>query len=281
MLFANGEHAAAAELMLSALDLAPGWVLGWYRLGEFHEAAGATDAAGKAWRMTLSLDASDRAGAVLKLALIGAGAAPSTPPVAFVEALFDDYADRFDASLVGALGYRAPELLEGAIQAAAPDRRFSRAIDLGCGTGLMGQRLRPICGVLEGHDISAGMLRKAKAKDIYDRLVKSDLQSLALPAARVDLVTAADVFIYVGALERVFAMVAEALAPSGLFAFMVESQNADESFRLRDTRRYAHSEPYVRQSLAGAGLSVLSWEQATIRMDRGAPVAGLIVLAAR
>ena len=32
---------AAAELMLGALELAPGWAMGWFRLGEFHEAAGA------------------------------------------------------------------------------------------------------------------------------------------------------------------------------------------------------------------------------------------------
>ena len=45
MLFASGDHAAAAELMLGALELAPDWSFGWFRLGEFHEAAGAGEAA--------------------------------------------------------------------------------------------------------------------------------------------------------------------------------------------------------------------------------------------
>ena len=53
MLFGSGDHAAAAELMLGALELAPDWALGWFRLGEMHEAAGALDAGGArpgAWR---------------------------------------------------------------------------------------------------------------------------------------------------------------------------------------------------------------------------------------
>lgn len=281
MLFANGEHAAAAELMLSAMELAPGWVLGWFRLGEFHEAAGETCAAEKAWRTTLALDPADHAGAALRLALIGADAQPTAPPSAFVEGLFDEYADRFDASLTGALGYRAPELLERAIRRAAPGRQFPRALDLGCGTGLMGVRLRSLVGKLEGQDISSAMLRKAEARGVYDRLDKSDLQMLALDPASVDLVTAADVFIYLGALDRVFATVAGGLSAGGLFAFSVEALDADGGFRLRETRRYAHSEAYLRETLASVGLTPAALERDTIRKDRNEPVAGLIVIATR
>src|SRR5436190_3295013 len=71
MLFGSGDHAAAAELMLGALELAPTWTLGWFRLGEMHEAAAALDAAAEAWLTALKLDPADRAGAALKLELIG------------------------------------------------------------------------------------------------------------------------------------------------------------------------------------------------------------------
>ena len=152
MLFANGDHAAAAELMLGALELAPQWAMGWFRLGEFQEAAGAVRQAEEAWRMALKLEPADRPGAALKLQLIGAAPLAEAPPSAFVETLFDQYADKFDDALVNTLGYRAPELLEAAIRAAAPGRRFARAIDLGCGTGLMGERLRSFVEDLEGHE---------------------------------------------------------------------------------------------------------------------------------
>jgi len=279
MLFGSGEAAPAAELMLGALELAPGWAMGWFRLGEFHEAAGAMDAATEAWRMAQKLDPADRAGAALKLALAGKGEAEDAPPSAFVEALFDQYAEKFDHALVDTLGYRVPEFLAEAIATAHPGR-FRLALDLGCGTGLMGERLRASCDRLEGFDISAEMLRKARAKGVYDKLEKADLQAFSYDGPKPDLVTAADVFMYVGALEGIVGTVATLLADDGLFAFSVEKLEV-EGFALQPSRRYAHAESYVRQILSEAGFAVVSLEEKTIRQDRNEPVTGLIVVASR
>ncbi|TIX47832.1 MAG: methyltransferase domain-containing protein, partial [Mesorhizobium sp.] len=158
-------------------------------------------------------------------------------------------------------------LLDQAIRSVRPGR-LSLALDLGCGTGLMGERLRPIVDRLEGYDISAAMLRKARAKGVYDRLVKADLQDLVYAGPKADLVVAADVFIYVGALEGIVRTVAGMLAEDGLFAFSVETLADTEpaggdSFALRPSRRYAHSEAYVRIVLAANGLSV-RWLQRTV-----------------
>jgi predicted TPR repeat methyltransferase len=278
MLFASGDHAAAAELMLGALELAPGWALGWFRMGEMHEAAGAIEQAAQAWRTAMKLDTDDRAGAGLKLELIGRAPASDAPPGAFVEALFDQYAQSFDKALIDKLDYRVPALLFEAIGRAGPTR-FAHAVDLGCGTGLMGEQLRPIATFLEGCDISAAMLKKAEAKAVYDRLFKADLQSLVLPPGEADLVTAADVFMYVGALERIVATVAVGLSPGGTFAFSVEKHDGPELFVLRETRRYAHAETYVRSALSASGLVLLSLEREVIRQDRGAAVEGFIVVA--
>lgn len=280
MLFASGDHAAAAELMLGALELAPDWSFGWFRLGEFHEAAGAFAEAIEAWRMAERLDPHDRAGAALKLQLAGASPADDASPSGFVETLFDQYAKTFDQSLVEKLGYRVPELLLGAVRAQSSGR-FDLVIDLGCGTGLMGERLRPLADRLEGYDISAEMLRKAEAKKLYDRLAKADLQTLRYEGERAGLVVAADVFMYLGALEKVFALAASTLAPGSLFAFSVEKHEGPENFVLRPSRRYAHAEAYVRLALAEAGFAVLSLDEAVIRQDRSEPVEGLIVVARR
>ncbi|MBL8581337.1 MAG: methyltransferase domain-containing protein [Rhizobiaceae bacterium] len=278
MLFASDDPAAAAEVMLGALELAPQWSLGWFRLGEFYEVAGNVAAAIQAWRTAQRLDPADRAGAGLKLELAGAEPASGAAPGAFVETLFDQYADRFDHALVDTLGYRVPELLFAAIDACR-EGTFSHAVDLGCGTGLMGERLRPLAQRLDGYDISAEMLRKARSKNVYDRLEKADLQAMAWQRERVDLVTAADVFMYVGALERVGALAAAMLAPGGLFAFSVESHDGTEDYVLRPSRRYAHSERDVRRTLSAHGLQVLSLARERIRMDRGEPIEGLIVVA--
>lgn len=276
MLFGNGEHAAAAEIMMGAMELAPDWALGWFRLGEFHEAAGIAVEAAQAWRICLKLDPADRAGAGLKLALIGAAPVPDAPPSEFVAALFDQYAPNFEASLVTKLGYGVPDFLLGKLG----ERHFALALDLGCGTGLMGERLRPITNELVGYDISAEMLKKAAAKKIYDRLEQVDIQALAEETLRPDLVTAADVFIYTGALDRVFAAIARMLTVEGLFAFSVELHDGD-GFVLRDSRRYAHSESYLRDQLSAAGFRILSLDHGTIRQDRGQPIPGLMVVAIR
>jgi predicted TPR repeat methyltransferase len=279
MLFASGDYAAAAELMLAALELAPGWAMGWFRLGEMQEAAGALGEAAEAWRMALKLDTADRTGATLKLELIGAAPSSSAPPSLFVESLFDQYAGTFDTSLVEKLGYRVPELMDQAIRAQRDC--FDRAVDLGCGTGLMGVRLRPLAAFLEGCDISGAMLRKAETRGVYDRLAKADLQTLELEAACADLVTAADVFMYLGALDGIFAKVVSSLRAGGIFAFSVERHAGPEDFVLRPSRRYAHSEQYLRRLLAESHLAIASFDKADIRMDRGEAIEGLIVVASR
>ena len=277
MLFASGDHAAAAELMLGALQLAPNWAMGWFRAGEMHEAAGQMQAAVEAWRMSLKLEPTDRPGAALKLQLIDASPATERPPSAFVEMLFDQYAEKFDHALVETLRYRVPELLMAAI-ATTGRVGFEHVVDLGCGTGLMGLKLRPVAKQLDGYDISAEMLRKARVKGVYDQLIKADLQELEFAGEAADLVTAADVFMYLGALDRVFSSVMKILASGGLFAFSVERLAGEGVFELQASRRYAHSEEYVHGLIAAVGLRLVSLDRVVIRQDRREPVEGLIVV---
>ena len=278
MLFAAGDHPAAAELMRDALVLVPDWVAGRFRLGEMLWEAGRLAEAQDCWRWVLRADGDDRFGVALKLGLSGALPDIDQPPTAFVEALFDQYAPDFDAALIEALDYRVPQLLAEAL-ARTGRAAFAHAVDLGCGTGLMGERLRSGVSFLEGIDLSAQMLKRAEAKGVYDRLEKADLQIASLPP-NADLVIAADVFMYVGAVDAAFARIRSALAPGALFAFSAERHDG-EGFVLRPSRRYAHSETYLRGLLAAHDFEVLLFDRAPIRMDRGAPVEGLIVVAER
>ncbi|MCT7374482.1 class I SAM-dependent DNA methyltransferase [Chelativorans salis] len=280
MLFSAGDFRAAAELMGEALSLAPEWAAGHFRHGEILAEAGDLTAATEAWRTALRLDHTDRLGAALKLELHGALPGLEAAPSAFVETLFDQYAGTFDEALVERLAYRVPELIWEALKRLGRER-FAHAIDLGCGTGLMGERLRVLASFLEGMDISAEMLKRAEDKRIYDRLARRDLLTLSALPTGADLVTAADVFMYVGALQRIFETVAGNLQPGGVFAFSVESHAGAEEMVLRPSRRYAHAPAHVRALLAGAGFDIASFEIATIRIDRDEPVEGLIVVAVR
>jgi predicted TPR repeat methyltransferase len=283
MLAEGGDFAAAAELMEQALEIVPGWAAGWFRLGGYREKA-ALPTAVEAYRQTLALQPDDLFGARLKLALIGAEQAPAQPPSRYVEGLFDEYADRFDTALVEKLAYSVPGKLAALVASYAP---FGRVIDLGCGTGLFGAEIRDGTARLEGFDLSANMLSKARAKQLYDHLGQADL---SLPSAqsglftevlsrhRADLVSAADVLMYLGSLETVFPLVLDLLAPSGFFAFSVEDMDEGESFALRDSLRYAHSEAYVRALLGRFGLDIVEVTKSVIRMDAGKPIQGILFL---
>lgn len=273
------DFASAAETLAGALDLAPSWTAGWYRLGEFHHGADALEDAARAWRRAIALDPSDQFGARAKLELVTGERVADTLPPAFVEALFDQYAPRFEAALVGKLAYRGPDLLMDAL-AAAGFTHAPRALDLGCGTGLMGAALRPACTWLEGVDLSAGMLAVAARRGIYDRLVKAEIATLPLDETGYDLIAAADVFAYMGALEPVMAWCAGSLIPGGRLAFTVEAGKG-AGYVLQDSRRYAHSRDYLQTLLVRAGFEAAQVTPCVVRRDRGADIASFAVTALR
>ncbi|WP_248306136.1 class I SAM-dependent DNA methyltransferase [Devosia oryzisoli] len=285
MLAESGDHAAAADLMNQALEIAPDWAAGWDLLGSFHEKAGNVSHAIAAWRRLEALDDEGTFGARLKLAAYDAGAAGEGTAVGYVEALFDQYAPQFEASLVGKLGYRVPEMLEQMVReemAKLGLTSVGKALDLGCGTGLMGERLRDAVTHLEGVDISAAMIAETARKGIYDSLQKAELvATLNARRSDIDLMTAADVFIYCGALQPVLAALVRALKPGGLVAFSLEAHDGEEALFLRPSLRYAHGIGPTREALVVAGLEVLRFETAILRFDRGAPITGILVLARR
>lgn len=275
----RGDAEAAIDLILQAEELAPDWPPFAFRRGEMLMAAGRRDEAVAAFTRCLQIDAADRLGAVIKLALLGAVPEPPQLPPGYVAALFDQYAPRFDVKLVERLGYCVPELLASAIADLKPGHETGeRVLDLGCGTGLAAERLRRRAAWLEGVDLSAGMLDQARRKGLYDALHRDDLlAALASPWARYDIVLAADVLIYLGALEPVMAAVAPALAADGLFAFSLQKLDGGD-YRLGADHRFSHGPAYVAGCAAAAGLSVLRLDEAVIREEGGQPVIGLIVV---
>jgi predicted TPR repeat methyltransferase len=283
MLADGGEHAAAAELMGQALELAPDWAAGWDLLGTYAEKAGQVSAAISAWRRLEALDDEGVFGAQLKLAAHDAGPASDGTATSYVEALFDQYASQFEQALLGKLGYRVPEILDRMVDEEMTRlglARFDKALDLGCGTGLMGEKLRAKVGFLEGIDISAAMIAETARKGIYDSLQKAELVA-ALNARRADadLMTAADVLIYCGALPPVLSALVPALKAGGIVAFSLEAHEGEEAVFLRPSLRYAHGVDATRDALVVAGLDILRFETAVLRFDRGAPVTGILVVA--
>ena len=205
---------------------------------------------------------------------------PPHPPRAYVESLFDDYAPDFQHHLLQDLKHQAHSSLLAPLL--AEGRRWSLALDLGCGSGLCGQLLAPVCDAVDGVDVSRVMVEQAAASGHYRRVHHAELLPfLAAHDGLADLIVAADVFIYVGALDALLPDAARRLAPGGVLAFSVEQADPGHDLQLRPSLRYAHGRAAIERLAASCGLSVRALWAAAIREDQRRPVMGWYVLLQR
>jgi predicted TPR repeat methyltransferase len=201
------------------------------------------------------------------------GETPERAPDAYVRALFDEYALKFEGHLVGELKYSVPWDLKEAVVRLRPGAKELDILDLGCGTGLCGELFRGMAREMTGVDISLKMVevargRKAEGRACYDAVWHGHItEALARFEGAMDVILAADVFIYVGGLEEVMPAAARALRAGGLFAFSLERHDG-EGFVLR--HRFAHSMSYVERVAREAGLTVRVKEACHLRNDVGA-----------
>jgi predicted TPR repeat methyltransferase len=273
----DGDWAAAAEIFEQTAELAPGWAPAWFALGEAREKLGDVEGAAEAFRWTLEADPADAQGAGPRLALLQRSEPPSALPQAYVTRLFNDYAPRFDAHLTEKLLYRGPAAIIEALDAASPGRRFAHALDIGCGTGLMGEAVRERVDRLTGVDLSPAMIAKARERGLYDELETADATAFLnrQPLAAFDLHVAADSLVYVGDFDPVFTAIAMALRAGGLFAFSFETFEGD-GFRLGASMRFAHARQYVERMAATVGLRPLRLDEASLRREQGRDAPGFV-----
>jgi predicted TPR repeat methyltransferase len=289
---AAGDAGAAAEILVQTLEEAPRFAAGWHLLGQAREKLGDRPGAGEAYRRAADHDEAGVLGARLDLARLSDGEADAViteQESAYVTALFDDYAARYDRHLRQTLRYRGPEaLLNGLMRIKAksgPPFRFERVLDLGCGTGLAGEVLAPFCGVLTGVDLASRMVARAREKRRDGRRIYASLHvedgvgfMQALGQASLDLVIAADVMVYLGELQPAFSAASRALAEGGLLAFTAQASDS-EDIRIGEDKRFAHSPAYLERALIAAGLTPCLIESAVIRHEYGKPVPSQIAIA--
>ena len=202
---------------------------------------------------------------------------PERASAPYVRAAFDAFAESFDHRL-GALDYAGPEVVADRLRAARPEG-VAALLDLGCGTGLVGPVVRPFAQRLEGLDLSPAMLARAAERDVYDALHEADGEAfLAGCEDAWDVIIAADVLIYLGALEPLAAAVAGALRAGGLFIATTEAATGG-TWELQPSGRYRHSRRYLAGVLAGAGLTVEHLNDAVLRHEGERPVQAVVVVA--
>ena len=206
------------------------------------------------------------------------GNTTSTAPRDYVEKLFDNYAAKFDVSLVNNLEYKVPRLISEIIVKESKLDGLGSIMDLGCGTGLFGLEIKQFCENLEGIDLSEKMLNKAKEKNVYNKLIKQDIVTyLSNESFNFDYFVSTDVFIYIGDLSDVFRLIKSRNQTGGKLAFSTEHYDGD-SFFLEQSGRYSHSKKYIEGLCDEFGYQLLHFEIQDIRKNKNEYVRGGLYL---
>lgn len=206
------------------------------------------------------------------------GETPATQPASVVTSLFNATAAEFDQHLVGTLQYTLPRDVAKMIMGWYPDKKLD-LLDLGCGTGLLGASLGPVNGVIVGVDLSGEMIAQAYRHNVYAQFNQVNvLDALhSTQDSHYDVITALDVFIYVGDLTTVIPNAHRILTQGGRFVFSCEAApDSVETFALQSTQRYVHQQKHVQQLLSTAGFKNIHIESSTLRYEANEPVLGFI-----
>ena len=138
-------------------------------------------------------------------------------------ALYRDWAETYDETMLQGLLYQSPPTVARHLAEHLPDRTAA-LLDIGCGTGLLGQCLADIgFQTIDGLDLSPEMMQVAQRRGVYHNFITADLkQPLAIESESYGGASCCGTFTHghVGAncLDELFRV----LKPGAPFAFTVK-----------------------------------------------------------
>ena len=188
----------------------------------------------------------------------------------FIQKFFNRFADTYELVLQN-VGYQLPRNF----RSLAGDVKGT-IVDLGCGSGLIGEALKTPQNQIIGVDLSPKMLALAKSKNIYAALIESDITDYLqnkLPPETA-LIAAADVFCYLDNPERIIRL----CTPHRLI-FSIETSAETPDFKLSETGRYKHNPLYINNILTKHGYTSIKQTPLTLRTENGKPVEGVVFTA--
>lgn len=202
----------------------------------------------------------------------------------YVRAVFDVFAPGFEETLAS-LSYSVPHKIIHVLNQffSQEEMQNSRILDAGCGTGLCGVLLAKSYpdSLIDGVDLSVGMLRQAEKKKVYNQLVEDDLvHYLQCSELLCKVIIAADVLTYFGDLSEVFSSVYSALQKGGVFIFSASMAQTDSTpWHLHFSGRFLHTETYLKQELSSVGFQEINLCSEVLRTEAGQDVKGWIISA--
>ena len=251
------------------------YIEAYYNLGILYHNQEKIELAKKCYEETLKLDPSFCEAEHILNSL--SGKTTKSAPKKYVENLFDNYAANFEKSLVKNLKYKTPKIIKEMI---IDDNmvNLGSVLDLGCGTGLIGFELKPFSKNIDGVDLSKFMLEKANNKKIYNNLFHNDIESfLTTSNIEYDYFIAADVFVYIGNLSKIFKLIKERNKQNGKLIFSTEHTNRKGYF-INKKGRYCHSIDYIKSLCKKFDYKLLIFRKVPLRKDDAKDVGGGVYL---
>ena len=271
-----GRLGEAEELLKQAIALKPDYPEAHNNLGATLKELGRLNEAEASYKKAIALKP-DYFSAKHMLAALTGETTP-TAPRDYVERLFDNYAAKFESSLVDDLEYKIPRIISNMVRKESKFDFLGSIMDLGCGTGLFGEEIKKFCEHLEGIDLSQKMLDKAKKKNIYNKLIKQDILTyLSNESLSFDYFISSDVFIYIGDLSDVFRLIKSRNKTAGKLAFSIEDYDGD-SFFLEQSGRYSHSKKYIESLCEKFDYKLRHFENLALRKEKNQYIRGGLYL---
>ena len=271
---ANGKTRTAFLCQQRAAELAGDDSDAWCTLGDLAHIVGRRDQARAAYEKYLTFEP-DNVEVQHILVALRDETPPPRVPNRCIQQLYRRFSTFYESNVCDDLCYEGPERIQDLVKLVVGDREKLAVLDLGCGTGLAGMRLKPRAARMVGVDLSPEMVELARARDLYDRLEVAEITNwLERAEERFDLIVACDSLIYFGNLRQVIAAAAKRLNRDGVLALTLERGDR-YPFHLTDSGRYAHHPNHVGEVSLEAGLSVARLEDGYLRMEYGAEVTGL------
>ncbi len=274
----------AIEILQSLIESEPSTIENYRMLAALHRSCNNVTLYVDTLKRWLEIDP---ANATVKHMLNGvqdSGEASERADDAYVRDVFDRFAATFDQNL-GSLNYQGPSVVEKLLlECFGPPPLVGtlNALDVGCGTGLCGPKLRPYCKQLVGVDLSSEMIHFANERLCYDRLEVEELTGfLKRNTSAWDLIVAADTFNYFGDLDALFVDCHDALTSNGTLLFTLEHSEIDnvETYRLNASGRYCHSSHYVQSMLVKNRFQMASMCNCVLRREADQDVNSIVVTA--
>ncbi|MBR5130260.1 MAG: tetratricopeptide repeat protein [Alphaproteobacteria bacterium] len=194
---------------------------------------------------------------------------------AYAEKLYDVFASEYNECM--------KKMQASVIDAAAEmiqDKQFDSVLDLACGTGTFGLKLKQNFNTLLGVDISQKMLDEAQKTSVYDKLEHMPIDDYFQSSNdKFDLIMALEVTGYLDNLSELFEGAKTHLHSDGQFIFSIEYPLDKNETELSVNGRYLYSMEFTKQALEKAGLTVAEVKEINLRREGNDYAKGAVLIA--